>query len=77
MPKSTSIKTRLSEKSIKILRKYRNGLSVRSLRELLVKEHPEININTIRGIVWDIPERYPRDVYRPKKGIFRHTTFRK
>ena len=45
---------------------------VRQVKELL----PEIPVNTIRGIVWDLDVQKSNEVYKAERGLFRHVSFR-
>jgi hypothetical protein len=41
-----------------------------------IKERcPHIPTNTIHGNVWNLEARYPDEVYKPAKGVFRHADF--
>ena len=40
------------------------------------EEFPEIPVNTIHGIIWNLETRVPNGVYKPARGLFRHVVFR-
>ncbi|RME94330.1 MAG: hypothetical protein D6766_06070 [Verrucomicrobia bacterium] len=37
---------------------------------------PSFKKNTIHGTVWNLDKRFPKDVYKPSRGLFRLTKFR-
>jgi hypothetical protein len=45
---------------------------VRRIKEAL----PDANVNTINGNIWNLDARYPAEIYKPARGIFRHVRFR-
>jgi hypothetical protein len=45
---------------------------VRRIKESL----PDANLNTINGNIWNLDSRYPQEIYKAARGIFRHTKFK-
>ena len=39
-------------------------------------EFPEIPVNTIHGTVWNLETCMPNEIYKPARGLFRHTKFK-
>jgi hypothetical protein len=37
---------------------------------------PDANTNTINGTIWNLDARLPTEIYKPARGIFKHTRFR-
>ena len=40
------------------------------------EEFADIPVNTVHGTVWNLDTRLPQLVYKPARGLFRHTKFR-
>src|SRR3989338_6151637 len=69
-------KEQIISKIIELLKQNPQGVRyseiVRRVKELL----PEIPVNTIRGIVWDLDVQKSNEVYKAERGLFRHVSFR-
>ena len=69
-------KEQIISKVIELLKQNPQGVRyseiVRRVKELL----PEIPVNTIRGIVWDLDVQKSNEVYKAERGLFRHVSFR-
>lgn len=72
----TTKKEKITSKAIDIIKS--NPLSIRysELVKKIQEEFPDIPVNTIHGTVWNLEMRVPDEVYKPARGLFRHTTFR-
>lgn len=64
-------------KAIEILSRegHRGGLRLTQLYRAVNSELPGANYNTIRSAIWNIDELDPVSVYKPARGLFRHTRF--
>jgi len=69
-------KARIQSKAIEILRNNPQGVRYSQLVNMIKESLPDIPINTIHGIVWNLEVTIPNDVYKADKGLFRHTFFR-
>ncbi|MEM0201507.1 MAG: hypothetical protein QXD23_03825 [Candidatus Micrarchaeaceae archaeon] len=67
---------KIIENAIKILKSNSNGVRYSDLVRNIKKELPDIPVNTIHGIIWNLETRVPSDIYKPARGIFRHLKFR-
>ena len=72
----TTRRETISSKAIEILESNPNGVRYSALVRKLQEQLPEIPINTIHGIVWDLETRIPTKVYKPARGLYRHIIFR-
>jgi hypothetical protein len=63
-------------KAIEILKANPNGIRYSNLLRKIQEEVPDITNNTIQGTIWNLETRVPSEVYRPARGLFRHTAFR-
>jgi len=67
---------RIKSKALEILKTNPGGLRYSELIRFINKELPEIPINTIHGIIWNLETRMPEQVYKPGRGSYRCVEFR-
>ena len=67
---------RIKSKALEILKTNPEGLRYSELIRFIHKELPEIPINTIHGIIWNLETRVPEQVYKPGRGSYRCVEFR-
>jgi hypothetical protein len=65
----------IAAKAIEILKEKPNGLHYMDWVREIQEQLPEAKLNTIQGTVWDLDRRKPDYVYKPARGLFRHTAF--
>jgi len=63
-------------KAVEILKGNPSGVRYTALLRKLQEELPDIPRNTIEGTIWNLETRLPGEVYKPARGLFRHTIFR-
>ncbi|MEM0144117.1 MAG: hypothetical protein QXL94_09315 [Candidatus Parvarchaeum sp.] len=68
-------KKKIIANAIKILKSNSNGVRYSELVRNISKELPDIPVNTIHGIIWNLETQVPY-IYKPARGIFRHLKFR-
>jgi len=61
--------------ALNILKSNPSGIHYSELVRKIQEMCPHIPNNTIHGNVWNLEVRYPSEVYKPAKGVFRHTDF--
>jgi hypothetical protein len=44
--------------------------------KLIQGAYPDFHPKTINGTVWKLVENNPSEVYKPEKGLFKHTKFK-
>ncbi len=66
----------INAKAIQILKDNRNGLRWSELIRRLEEAFPQVPQNTIQGSTWDLDARFPKEVYKPARGHWRHASFR-
>ena len=67
--------TKTHNRIFKLLAQHPDGMRWVDLRNELEKDkslHPK----TINGLIWKLPARFPDQVYKPSRGIFRLTKFK-
>lgn len=62
--------------AITLLEKNPEGLRYTQLRDTLINNLPDLHPKTINGCVWLLQENFPDSVYKPEKGLFKHTKYR-
>jgi len=66
----------ITSKAIQALKQNPNGMRYSELVRTLQQEFPSIPVNTIHGTIWDLDVRLPNEIYKPARGLFRHTSFK-
>lgn len=69
-------KEKITSKAIESLENNPDGIRYTELVRKMHQEFPDIPVNTIYGVVWDLDLRIPDKVYKASRGLFRHTKFR-
>lgn len=59
-----------------LLEKNPNGLRWSELLSQIQQYDPTLHPKTVNGCVWKLIEKFPDQVYKPEKGIFRLTKYR-
>lgn len=61
--------------ALEILKSNPSGIRYSELVRKIQERCPHIPVNTIHGNVWNLEARYPSEVDKPAKGVFRHADF--
>jgi len=61
----------INQTALKLLDMNPEGLSWTELISKIKDTHPTFHPKTINGCVWKLLEKYPNEVYKPSKGLFR------
>jgi len=71
-------KDRFTKVALKILAENDGGVRYSDLVSAVAREFPKEDplLGTFRGAVWDLHIRFPEQVYKPERGLFRLTRFR-
>jgi len=67
---------KIISKAMGIIKSNSDGIRYSELVRKIQGELPDIPINTIHGTIWNLETRAPREIYKPARGLFRHTMFR-
>ena len=67
---------KIISKALEILESSHNGVRYSELARKIHEEHSEIPVKSIPAIIWNLETRAPDKVYKPARGVFRHTRFR-
>lgn len=52
------------------------GMRYQELRRAIQTVNSSFNFNTISGAIWDLEQTFPKEVYKPDRGVFRLTKFK-
>ena len=64
------------ETALNILSKNPEGVRWVDLNRMIKESNPSFHPKTINGCVWKLIEKYPNEVYKPEKGLFRLTKYK-
>ena len=54
-----------------LLEKNPEGINWSKLNKMIEESDPTLHPKTINGCVWKLVEKFPDEVYKPSKGVFR------
>lgn len=69
--KSSTITGRINAKALKLLDQHPEGLRWSELLSKIKTGNSSFHPKTVNGCVWKLVEKFPDQVYKPKKGLFR------
>lgn len=72
----TTITGRIYAKIFELLEQHPEGLRWTDLLTQVEESDPTLHPKTVNGCVWKLVEKYPNEVYKPSKGLFRLTKFK-
>ena len=62
--------------ALEILAKRPEGIRYTDLRNAILEINSSFNTNTINGATWDLDATYPKEIYKPDRGVFRLVKFK-
>ena len=62
--------------ALEILAKRPEGIRYTDLRNAILEINSSFNTNTINGATWDLDATYPKEIYKPDRGVFRLIKFK-
>jgi hypothetical protein len=71
-----SISERIIEKAFELLDASPEGLRYSDLVRMIGESDGSFNVNTVGGTIWNLEERFPDEVYKPTRGLYRLTKYR-
>src|SRR5438309_2159892 len=69
-------KAQIVAKAILILEAQPHGLRYSQLVSAIQGALPDAKQNTITGSIWNLESQYPKEVFKPARGMYIHTKFR-
>lgn len=73
--KTVPLTHRIQAKALE-LEAHPEGIRWTDLNTLIIESDPALHPKTVNGTVWRLVEKFPEQVYKPEKGLFRLTKFR-
>ena len=67
---------KIRAKAVELLSSVPDGIRYSELARRIHLELPDIHSRSIPGFIWDLDVKRPKEVYKPERGIFRHTKFK-
>lgn len=71
-----TIAEKIIETAVRILEENPDGIRYMQLVHTIKQQLPEVQINTIHGTVWDLEQKLPKLIYKPRRGLYRHIHFK-
>ncbi len=75
-PNTNTITGKIYETIFNLLESNPNGIRWTDLNKMIKESNPDFHPKTINGCVWKLLEKYPEDVYKPSKGVFKLSKFK-
>lgn len=75
-PGPTTITGQIYATIFDLLEKNPKGLRWSELNKKVRESDSSLHPKTVNGCVWKLIEKYPKKVYKPKKGLFRLRKFK-
>ena len=67
---------KIHPKALELIKSNPNGIRYSELIRAIKQEFPEIPENTIHGNIWDLETKFPQEIYKPARGLFKHVSYR-
>lgn len=74
--KTPTITGQINNTALELLDQHPAGISWTQLKKMIEDAYPHFHPKTINGCVWKLVEKYPDEVYKPEKGLFRLTKYK-
>jgi len=74
--KTPGIRERIKLRAIDLIKQHPDGLRYSELFRKLRDEPPCFNAGTINSTIWNLDVVLPEYVWKPSKGLYRHTSFK-
>jgi len=71
-----NITGRINENALELLEQHPEGLHTTELRSMIESSDPSFHPKTVNGTVWKLTEKFPNQVYKPERGVFKLLKFK-
>ena len=68
---SSKVTERIEATAFELLKQHPDGIRWADLNRKIEESDTSFHPKTVNGTVWKLVERYPDQVYKPSKGVFR------
>ncbi|MEI6755467.1 MAG: hypothetical protein WCK80_00415 [bacterium] len=69
--KKQGITAQINQTALRLLDKQPEGIWWTDLNAMIQETNKNLHPKTINGCVWRLIEKYPDQVYKPEKGLFK------
>lgn len=69
-------KETITSKAVELIKSTPDGIRYSELVAQIQQVFPDIPVNTIHGTIWNLDAKIPKEVYKPARGLFRHSSFK-
>lgn len=69
--KASGVTARINNTALKLLAKNPKGLRWSELLRAIKETDPSLHPKTVNGCVWKLVEKFPDQVHKPEKGLFK------
>jgi len=76
MATHSTITGQIKKIALEVLADKPEGIRFSDLKRKILEQNNSFNSNTIHGATWDLDTTFPDKVYKPDRGVFRHTKFK-
>ncbi|MEW6554480.1 MAG: hypothetical protein AB1384_09360 [Actinomycetota bacterium] len=74
--RSSKVTERIYAKAFELLEQHPEGLRFTELRSRIEASDPGFHPKTVNGCVWKLVTRFPDEIYKPSRGLYRLLKFR-
>lgn len=74
--KAPGIRERIKQQAVELIKEHPQGLRYSELFRLLHDGPPSFNAGTINSTIWNLDVVRPEAVWKPSKGLYRHTSYK-
>lgn len=74
--KAPGIRERIKQQAVELIKAHPDGLRYSELFRKLRDGPPAFNAGTINSTIWNLDSVLPQFVWKPSKGLYRHTAYR-
>jgi hypothetical protein len=71
----TSDSNKVRRWALEFLKNEQGGATYSNLMHNAASKFPEVNPKSIPSYLWDLDKRFPEEIYKPERGIFRNRKF--
>lgn len=69
--KNKGITEQINQTALRLLDEHPEGIRWTDLNAMIQSSDKSLHPKTINGCVWKLIEKYPDQVYKPEKGLFK------
>jgi len=74
--KAPGIRDRIKQQAVELIKAHPQGLRYSELFRMLREGPPSFNAGTINSTIWNLDVVRPEAVWKPSKGLYRHTAYK-